>query len=173
MLLPCLRNRRNTMLVKLCVSALVATALSAAQEQVPGSICRKPPASADMSAVLRPVSKMAVDCLADVVLQYKLDSPFVISVLEGICSYHAICVQEYRTNRTQALKKAAEMCLVERVIETMPQRVRSESFDSEEVTRRMMTCVAEQLAIPLHDAKKMNAALHWLYQACYSKLTSH
>ncbi|XP_054930206.2 uncharacterized protein [Dermacentor andersoni] len=153
MLPPCLRNRRNTMLVKLCVSALVATALCAAQEQLPGDICRKPPSSADMIAVLRPVSEMAIDCLADVVLQYKLGSTFVISVLEAICRHHALCVQEYTTNQTQALKKAAEMCLVERAIETMP-------------------CVVEQLAIPLHDAKKMNAALHWLYESAYSKLTS-
>ncbi|KAL1478200.1 hypothetical protein MTO96_016389 [Rhipicephalus appendiculatus] len=61
---------------------------------------------------------MLVDCLADVVMRYKLRSKFVITVIEGICRYHGICVQEYRLNRTQELLKAAEMCLADRIIET-------------------------------------------------------
>ncbi|XP_077534499.1 uncharacterized protein LOC144146419 [Haemaphysalis longicornis] len=102
------------------VLAVVITArMLAAQKAVPNDICEKPPAAADMVAVLKPLSKMTVDCLADVIMRYKIRSKFLINVLEGVCHYHAACVPNYLNNRTPQGRKATMECLAQRVSEKM------------------------------------------------------
>ncbi|KAL3187055.1 hypothetical protein MRX96_025992 [Rhipicephalus microplus] len=108
------------------------------------NVCAKPPAMSKMLKVLRPTSKVLVDCAADVIITYRANASLLAK----------------RATR----RGIAGQCFLRKFLGIYPAFENVEGTEGMKIFKKMMACFCDNKDLEFEDSGATNAVMHWLYE---------
>ncbi|XP_037503085.1 uncharacterized protein LOC119377859, partial [Rhipicephalus sanguineus] len=94
------------------------------------NVCAKPPAMSKMLKVLRPTSKVLVDCAADVIITYRANASLLAKIVQMVCEYHDECYDGILDIKDRATRRGiAGQCFLRKFLNIYPGFEKAEMTD--------------------------------------------
>ncbi|KAL3210031.1 hypothetical protein MRX96_052303 [Rhipicephalus microplus] len=98
-----------------------------------------------MLKVLRPTSKVLVDCAADVIITYRANASLLAKIVQMVCEYHDECYEGILDIKDPAFENV-------------------EGTEGMKIFKKMMACFCDNKDLEFEDSGATNAVMHWLYE---------
>ncbi|XP_037512155.2 uncharacterized protein LOC119388841 isoform X2 [Rhipicephalus sanguineus] len=98
-----------------------------------------------MLNVLKPTSKVLVDCAGDVIISYKANASLLRRVVQVVCEYHDECHGSVAHIQEPAFNIAG-------------------GTDGLWLVKRMLNCFCNNQELEFENDDVTNAVMHWIYE---------
>ncbi|XP_075539378.1 uncharacterized protein LOC142574093 isoform X2 [Dermacentor variabilis] len=113
------------------------------------NVCSKPPAMSMMLKVLRPTSKVLVECAADVIISNRVNASFLTKVVQAVCEFHDQCYDGILDIKDPGFYSLTDT-------------------EGIWIFKKMMACFCNDKDLEFEDAGVTNAVMHWIYEVLRS-----
>ncbi|XP_075744506.1 uncharacterized protein LOC119159985 isoform X3 [Rhipicephalus microplus] len=118
-----------------------------------------------MLKVLRPTSKVLVDCAADVIITYRANASLLAKIVQMVCEYHDECYAGILDIKDRATRRGiAGQCFLRKFLGIYPAFENVEGTEGMKIFKKMMACFCDNKDLEFEDSGATNAVMHWLYE---------
>ncbi|XP_065303866.1 uncharacterized protein [Dermacentor albipictus] len=122
-----------------------------------------------MLKVLRPTSKVLVECAADVIISYRLNASFLTKIVQAVCEFHDQCydgILDIKDRKTR--RGIAGECMLRNFLQHYPGFYSVTDTEGIWIFKKMMACFCSDKDLEFEDAGVTNAVMHWIYEVLRS-----